>query len=62
MPRKQREYQEQGHRPKHQRGHWEQKKCNAAMRLNVWSDLHKRSGAWCYADGGRPKDRYKQRE
>ena len=47
MPWKQRECQEQAHRPKHQRGLWEQKKRNAAMRLDVWSDLHKRSDAWC---------------
>ena len=30
VPWKQRECQEQAHRPKHQRGLWEQKKCNAA--------------------------------
>ena len=34
-PWKRRECQEQAHRLKHQRGLWEQKKCNAAMRLDV---------------------------
>ena len=45
IPWRQRECQEQVHRPKHQRGLWEQRKCNAAMVLNVLSDLHKRSDA-----------------
>ena len=46
VPWKQRECQEQTHRPKHQRGLRVQKKCNAAMRLDVWGDLHKTSDTW----------------